>query len=122
SPFLITEQNRARGSSFNREACPLIRNCLSAESPQHISFGSGQSRRGRSPLHKMHIEALHQIERRTVFDLPNGRYDASGARQKECSRKVCDTLLTLERTNGSIAGGEHDEVCIQMQLHNLRCL
>src|SRR5712691_11914583 len=66
----LIRRYRPTRRAFESEAGPLVRNGLASERPQHVTFRGGQSGRCRTRRRKMHIEALHEIQRRTVVNLP----------------------------------------------------
>src|ERR1700738_2292332 len=74
SVIALIRRYRPPRCAFEREAGPLVRNGLAPERPQHVTFGGSQSGCCRLVRRQMRIEALHEKQRRTVVNLPQGRY------------------------------------------------
>ncbi len=70
----------------------------------------------------MRIKVLHEEQRRTVVNLPQGRYHRSGTSQKECSGQVRDALLPLQWAHRRIAGRKDYQIRIEPELYNFRGL
>src|SRR5207244_1567990 len=111
---------RTLESSHQHERRPEIRMPVRREpGVKHIQLG-GPQRKARSLafLHLL-VEDFHEVGGSVVVDLPQTHHDARGTSIKKSPRKPDHALALDQCSQSGLAGGEHYQIGVQLQIENL---